>query len=86
MFPDEIQRNDLYPPGHRCPAGPVQRAGRKGRCRTDGDALVRLYYEQSEAFAEYNTAANLANIHYTCDTRDAYWKPSRTSLMPTAPL
>ena len=39
-----------------------------------GDALVRLYYEQSEAFAEYNTAANLANIHYTCDTRDAYWK------------
>ena len=40
----------------------------------DGDALVRLYYEQSEAFAEYNTAANLANIHYTCDTRDAYWK------------
>ena len=40
----------------------------------DGDALVRLYYEQSEAFAEYNTAANLANIHYTCDTRDVYWK------------
>ena len=40
----------------------------------DGDALVRLYYEQSEAFAEYNTAANLANIHYTCDTRDEYWK------------
>lgn len=46
----------------------------KAAAASDGDALVRLYYEQSEAFAEYNTAANLANIHYTCDTRDAYWK------------
>ena len=46
----------------------------KAAAALDGDALVRLYYEQSEAFAEYNTAANLANIHYTCDTRDAYWK------------
>ncbi len=74
MFPDEIQRNDLYPPGHRCPAGPVQSWAAKAAAAPDGDALVRLYYEQSEAFAEYNTAANLANIHYTCDTRDAYWK------------
>ena len=39
-----------------------------------GEALVEVYYEQSRAFADYNTAANLANIHYTCDTRDAYWK------------
>ena len=46
----------------------------KAAASPDGDALVRLYYEQSEAFAEYNTAANLANIHYTCDTRDEYWK------------
>ena len=46
----------------------------KAAAAPDGDALVRLYYEQSEAFAEYNTASNLANIHYTCDTRDAYWK------------
>ena len=46
----------------------------KAAAAPDGDALVRLYYEQSEAFAEYNTAANLANIHYTCDTRDTYWK------------
>ena len=46
----------------------------KAAAAPDGDALVKLYYEQSEAFAEYNTAANLANIHYTCDTRDAYWK------------
>ena len=46
----------------------------KATAAPDGGALVKLYYEQSEAFAEYNTAANLANIHYTCDTRDAYWK------------
>ena len=46
----------------------------KAAAAPDGDALVQLYYEQSEAFAEYNTAANLVNIHYTCDTRDAYWK------------
>ena len=46
----------------------------KAAAAPDGDALVRLYYEQSEAFAEYSTASNLANIHYTCDTRDEYWK------------
>ena len=46
----------------------------KAASAPDGDALVKLYYEQSEAFAEYNTASQLANIHYTCDTRDAYWK------------
>ena len=46
----------------------------KAAAAPDGDALVRLYYEQSEAFAEDHTASNLANIHYTCDTRDAYWK------------
>ena len=27
----------------------------KAAAAPDGDALVRLYYEQSEAFAEYNT-------------------------------
>ena len=46
----------------------------KAAAAPDGDALVAVYYEQSRAFADYNTAANLANIHYTCDTRDAYWK------------
>ena len=46
----------------------------KAAAAPDGGALAALYFEQSEAFAEYNTAANLANIHYTCDTRDAYWK------------
>ena len=39
-----------------------------------GEALVKLYYDQSAAMADYTTAANLANIHYTCDTRDAYWQ------------
>ena len=46
----------------------------KAAAAPDGGALAAHYFEQSEAFAEYNTAANLANIHYTCDTRDAYWK------------
>ena len=40
----------------------------------DGDALIQVSYEQSRAFADYTTASQLANIHYTCDTRDAYWK------------
>ena len=40
----------------------------------DGDALIQVYYEQSRAFADYTTASQLANIHYTCDTCDAYWK------------
>ncbi len=38
------------------------------------EALVKVYYDQSAAMADYSTAANLANIHYTCDTRDAYWQ------------
>ena len=46
----------------------------KAAAAPDGDALVAVYYEQSRAFADYTTASNLANIHYTCDTRDAYWK------------
>ena len=43
----------------------------KAAAADSGEALVEVYYEQSRAFADYNTAANLANIHYTCDTRDA---------------
>ena len=46
----------------------------KAAAADSGEALVEVYYEQSRAFADYNTAANLANIHYTCDTRDACWK------------
>ena len=46
----------------------------KAAAADSGEALVEVYYEQSRAFADYNTAANLANIHYTCDTRDDYWK------------
>ena len=52
----------------------------------DGDTLIQVYYEQSRAFADYTTASQLANIHYTCDTRDAYWKAEQDFLMPTAPL
>ncbi len=39
-----------------------------------GEALVRLYYAQCGALADYTTAANLASIRYTCDTRDPYWQ------------
>ena len=46
----------------------------KAASAASGEELVEAYYEQSHAFADYNTAANLASIHYTCDTRDAYWK------------
>ena len=38
-----------------------------------GEELVEAYYAQSRAMADYTTAANLVNIHYTCDTRDPYW-------------
>ena len=31
-----------------------------------GEELVNVYYEQSRAFADYSTAAQLASIHYTC--------------------
>ena len=48
--------------------------------------LIQVYYEQSRAFADYTTASQLANIHYTCDTRDAYWKAEQDFLMPMAPL
>ena len=43
----------------------------KGRRCTGRRRPFRVYYEQSEAFADYTTASQLANIHYTCDTRDA---------------
>ena len=46
----------------------------KAAAAPTGQALVDVYYEQSRAFADYNTASQLASIHYTCDTRDAYWK------------
>lgn len=46
----------------------------KAAAADSDEAIVETYYEQSRAFADYTTASNLANIHYTCDTRDAYWK------------
>ena len=57
----------------------------KAAAAPDGDALVRLYYEQSEAFAEYNTAANLAKSTTPATPATLTGRPSRTSLMPTAP-
>jgi len=44
------------------------------RAAQSGEEIIALYYEQSRAFADYNTALNLAYIHYTCDTRDEYWR------------
>lgn len=40
---------------------------------SDETALLRLYREQDAALSHYATAARLANIHYTQDTRDARW-------------
>ena len=57
----------------------------KAAAAPDGDALVAVYYEQSRAFADYTTASQLANIHYTCDTRDASWNPKKESLREFLP-
>ena len=51
----------------------------------DGDALIQVYYEQSRAFADYTTASQLANIHYTVTPAMPTGRLSRTFLMPTAP-
>lgn len=45
----------------------------KAAAADSGDALVAVYYEQDQALSAYSTAAHLANIHYTQDTRDPYW-------------
>src|SRR5699024_11001062 len=39
-----------------------------------GEALDKVYYDQSAAMGAFSTSANLANIHYTCDTRNPYWQ------------
>ncbi|MFI3168700.1 MAG: M3 family oligoendopeptidase [Faecalibacterium sp.] len=39
--------------------------------------LLELFWAQDKTLAHYATAANLANIHYTLDTRDAYWTAER---------
>ena len=46
----------------------------KAAAAPDGDALVRLYTSRAKPLRSTTPPANLANIHYTCDTRDAYWK------------
>ena len=58
----------------------------KAAAADSDEAIVETYYEQSRAFADYTTASNLANIHYTCDTRDAYWKAEQDFLTPTVLL
>lgn len=45
----------------------------KAAAADSGEALVAVYYEQDQALSAYNTAAQLANIHYTLDTRDPFW-------------
>lgn len=45
----------------------------KAAAADSDEALVAVYYEQDQAFSSYNTASQLANIHYTLDTRDPCW-------------
>ncbi len=47
---------------------------KKAAAAASGEELVALYFEQSRALADYNTAETLASIHYTCDTRDEFWQ------------
>ena len=70
----EIQRNELYRPDIDALLGQCKALAAKAAGAASGEELVNVYYEQSRAFADYSTAAQLASIHYTCDTRDAYWK------------
>ncbi len=41
------------------------------------EALLAIFWAQDKTLGHYATAANLANIHYTLDTRDAYWTGER---------
>lgn len=41
------------------------------------DALLEIFWAQDKTIAHYATAANIANIRYTLDTRDAYWAGER---------
>ena len=50
-----------------------------------GEELVNVYYEQSRAFADYSTAAQLASITTPATPVTLIGRPSRTSLMPTVP-
>lgn len=45
----------------------------KAAAADSDEAIVAAYYEQDRALTRYGTAARLANIHYTQDTRDPYW-------------
>ena len=58
----------------------------KAAAADSDEAIVETYYEQSRAFADYTTASNLANIHYTATPVTPTGKPSRISLTPTVLL
>lgn len=45
----------------------------KAAAAASDEELIAVYYEQDKAFSAYSTAAQLASIHYSLDTRDAYW-------------
>ena len=47
---------------------------KKAAAAASGEELVALYFEQSRALADYNTAETLASIHCSCDTRDDFWR------------
>lgn len=63
-----------------------RRLAEKAAAAASGEELVQLYYEQSSAFADYNTAANLANIHYTCDIRDEFWSAEQDFFDANGPV
>lgn len=63
-----------------------RRLAEKAAAAASGEELVQLYYEQSSAFADYNTAANLANIHYTCDIRDKFWSAEQDFFDANGPV
>jgi M3 family oligoendopeptidase len=49
----------------------------KAAAADSDEAIVAVYYEQDEALCAYHTAAELASIHYTQDTRDLFWSAER---------
>jgi M3 family oligoendopeptidase len=49
----------------------------KAAAADSDEAIIAAYYEQDKALSAYNTAAQLASIHYTQDTRDEFWSAER---------
>ena len=74
MYPMKFSEMSYTRPDIDALLGQCKALAAKAAGAASGEELVNVYYEQSRAFADYSTAAQLASIHYTCDTRDAYWK------------